>query len=52
MGLGRESAVRWDVRKGVESEVGGIGGQRWNWVSPDIYPPFKGVLSQHCKRQS
>ena len=35
MGLGRESAVRWDVRKGVKSEVRKIGGWRWNWVSPD-----------------
>ena len=35
MGLGRESAVRWDVRKGVKSEVRRIGGWRWNWVSPD-----------------
>ena len=30
MGLGRESVMRWDVRKGVESEVGRIGGQRQN----------------------
>ena len=22
-------------------------GLRWDWVSPDIYPPFKGVTSQH-----
>ena len=22
-------------------------GLRWDWVSPDIYPPFKGVMSQH-----
>ena len=35
MGLGRESAMRWNVRKGVESEVRRIGGQRQNWVSPD-----------------
>ena len=31
----RESAVRRDVRKGVKSEVRGIEGWRWNWVSPD-----------------
>ena len=23
-------------------------GPRCDWVSPDIYPPFKGVTSQHC----
>ena len=27
--------MRWDVRKGVESEVRRIGGRRQNWVSPD-----------------
>ena len=29
--------MRRDVRQGVESEVRGIGGWRWNWVSPDRY---------------
>ena len=33
--------MRRDVRKGVKSEVGGIGGWRWNQVSPDIYPPSR-----------
>ena len=28
--------MRRDVRKGVKSEVRGIGGRRWNWVSPDM----------------
>ena len=41
-GLGRESVVRRDVRKGVKSEVGGIGGQRWNWVSQTSTPPLQG----------
>ena len=42
MGLGRESVVRWDVGKDVESEVRGIGGWRWNWVFPDSMH-FRGI---------
>ena len=33
------TVVRRGVRKGVESEVRGIGGWRWNWVSPDTNHP-------------
>ena len=42
------SVVRRDVRKGVKSEVGGIGGQGCNQVSPDIHPPppAKGGVEQ------
>ena len=47
--LSKEFAVWRDVREGVKenvgAEVGGVGDVRWNRVSPDIYPPFKGVAS-------
>ena len=43
MGSGRVSVVRWDVRKGVESEVRRIGGWRWNWVFPDKWTPSRGT---------
>ena len=52
--LSKESVVRRDAREGVEGDVGvevrGVKDARWNRVSPDIYPPFKGVVSQHSKR--
>jgi hypothetical protein len=44
MELKWESLVRWDIKKS--------GDRRWSWVSPDIYPPFKGVTSWHYKRWS
>ena len=52
--LSKESVVQRDVREGVEgnvrAEVRGVRDARWNRVSPDIYPPFKGVVSQHSER--
>ena len=52
--LSKESVVWRDVREGVEGNVGvevrGVRDARWNRVSPDIYPPFRGVASQHSER--
>ena len=48
-GLSKESVVQGDVRKGVKgsvrAEVRGVRNARQNRVSPDIYPPFKGVAA-------
>ena len=52
--LSKEPAVWRDVREGVKGDVGvevrGVRNLKWNRVSPDIYPPFKGVVSQHGER--
>ena len=52
--LSKESVVWRDVREGVKGsvrvEARGVRNVRWNRVSPDICPPFKGVASQHGER--